>query len=115
MPYIEIDVQEGRNTDWAVVKVFQAYEESREITRVVCGRPDGTKGLCQVTGWSGQGPVSAYAAQVGDSGEGMVLLVYGGDEGVRLKDGDSIEPWDLDNPGQWGEPCLLLPHDAQAE
>jgi len=115
MPYIELDVQAGRNTDWAVVKVFQAYENPREVTRIVCGRPDGTTGLCQVTGWSSDGPVPAYAARVGDSGEGVVLLVYGGDEGIRLKDGDSIEPWDLGTRTQWGEPCLLLPHDALAE
>ena len=115
MPYIEVDVQAGRNTDWAVVKMFQAHEEPREVTRVVCGLPDGTTGLCQVTGWSGHGPVSAYAAKVFDSGEGVVLLVFGGDEGIRLKPGDSIEPWDLASARQWGEPCLLLPHDAQAE
>ena len=115
MPYIEIDVQEGPNTGWAVVKVFQAYEEPREITRLVCGRPNGAEGPCQVTGWSSAGPVPAYAARVGDSGEGVVLLVYGGDEGVRFKDAGSIEPWDLNSPNQWGEPCLLLPHDAVAE
>ena len=114
MPFIEVDIQPGRNTDWAVVKVFQAEEEPWEVTRVVCGRPDGTSGLCQVTGWSGDGPVPAYAARVFDSGEGVVLLVYGGDEGIRLKDGDSIEPWSLDSPSQWGEPCVLLSHDAEA-
>ena len=115
MAYIELDVQAGRNTDWEVVKVFQTYELPREVTRIVCGQPDGTTGLCQVTGWSSDGPVPAYAVRVGDSGEGVVLLVYGGDEGIRLKHGDSIEPWDLGASTQWGEPCLLLPHDAQAE
>ena len=45
MPYIEIDVQDGRNTEWAVVKVFQFYDMPWEITQLVCGRPDGTKGL----------------------------------------------------------------------
>ncbi len=113
MPFIEVDVEAGPNTDWAVVKMFEAQEKPREVTRVVCGLPDGSTGLCQVTGWSSQGPVPAYAARVGDSGEGVVLLVYGGGEGIRLKDGDSIEPWDLGDPGQWGEPCLLLPHDAE--
>ena len=113
MAFIEVDVQSGPNTDWAVVKMFEAKEEAREVTRVACGRPDGTTGVCQVTGWSAAGPAPAYAAPVGDSGEGVVLLVFGGDEGIRLKPGDSVEPWDLDSPDQWGEPCLLLPHDAE--
>jgi hypothetical protein len=24
------------------------------------------------------------------------------------------EPWDVTTESQWGEPCLLLPHDARA-
>ena len=115
MPYIEVDVQDGRNTEWAVVKIFQSYDMPKEITQIVCGKPDGTKGLCLVTGWSALGPVPAYAVHVGDSGEGVVLLIYGGDEGIRLKDVDSIDPWDLDDITQWGEPCLLLPHESFAQ
>ena len=68
-----------------------------------------------VTGWSSVGPVPAYAVHVEDSGEGVVLLIYGGDEGIRLKDGNSIDPWDLEDPSQWGEPCLLLPHESFAQ
>ena len=113
MPFIEVDVQAGPNTDWAVVKMFEAKEEPREVTSVVCRRPDGTTGPCSVTGWGGDGPVPSYAVSVGDSGEGVVLLVYGGEAGIRLKDGDSIEPWDLESPNQWGEPCLLLPHGSE--
>ena len=115
MPYIEVDVEAGPNCDWAVVKMFEAHDEAREVSRVFTLRPDGSAGLCQVTGWSSRGPCPAYAARVSDSGEGVVLLVYGGDEGIRLKDAESIEPWDLTNTGQWGEPCLLLAPDAQVE
>ena len=107
-PYIEIDIEPGPNTEWAVVKVFQAREEPTELSRVVSMRPDGSIGPCVVTGWSGEGPVPAYAAKVFDSGEGTVLLVYGGDAGIRLKDAASVELWNLDDVGQWGEPCLLL-------
>ena len=113
--YIEIDVEPGPNTDWAVVKVFQAREAPREVSRVHAARPGGDVEPCAVTGWADGGPVPAYAAHVFDSGEGSVLLVYGGDEGVRLKPAASTEPWDVANPVQWGEPCLLLPLDALAE
>lgn len=114
-PFIEIDVEAGPNTEWAVVKVFQALEEPWELSRVDSARPDGTVGPCIVTGWSPAGPVPAYAAKVFDSGEGTVLLVYGGDAGIRLKKPESVEPWALDAADQWGEPCLLLAPDTAAE
>ena len=42
----------------------------------------------------------------------MVLLIYGGDHGIRLKTPDCIEEWDLASRNQWGEACLLLDKDA---
>lgn len=114
MPYIDVDVAASANCDWAVVKVFASREAPREVTRVVTRQPDGTVGPCHVTGWAAGKPAAAYAASVFDSGEGVVLLVYGGDEGIRLKPADSIEPWDVADPRQWGEPCLLLAPDAEA-
>ena len=111
--YIEVDVTAGLNTDWEVVKLFEANEEPYEVTVVTSGTPDGRVGLCQVTGWSKQGPVPAYAVRVGDSGDGEVILIFGGDEGIRLKEDGSIEPWDVSNSAQWGEPCLLFPKDSE--
>ena len=49
------------------------------------------------------------------SGEGVILLVYGGNEGIRLKPGNSTDGWDLENSSQWGEPCLMLGADAAHE
>lgn len=112
MPYIDVDVSASANCDWPVARVFASREPSREVTRVVTRHPDGRVGPCQVTGWSAGKPAPAFAAPVFDSGEGVVLLVYGGDEGIRLKPADSVEPWDVANPRQWGEPCLLLAPDA---
>ena len=112
MPFIEVDVTPNSNTAWTVAKMFEAQSAPREITRVHTLRPNGAVGDCLVTGWSQEGPVPAYAAHVGDSGEGVLLLVYGGSAGIRLKPADSIEPWDLASSNQWGEPCLLLAHDA---
>ncbi len=111
-PYIEVDVEAGENSPWAVVKMFQADDEPREVSQVTTLRPDGSTGPCAVTGWDGGGPTPAYAATVADSGEGWALLVYGGGEGIRLKHVDSLSPWDLEDAEQWGEPCLLLPLNA---
>ncbi len=72
----------------------------------------GVDANCSVTGWSTDGPCPAYAVPVADSGEGVVTLIFGGDEGIRLKPVDSGETWDLESPNQWGEPCLLLDPDV---
>jgi len=70
---------------------------------------------CEVTGWSEAGPCPAYAVLSEDSGDGTVLLIYGGDDGIRLRPADSPGGWDLANEEQWGEACLMLGTDAPVE
>jgi hypothetical protein len=114
MPFIEIEVDAGENSDMSLARIFDARETSYEVTRVFTMRRDtGADELCAVTGWSADGECQAYAAQVWDSGDGVALLVYGGGEGIRLKPADSGGPWNLADPTQWGEPCLLLEADAE--
>ena len=55
------------------------------------------------------------AALSEDSGEGVVLLVYGGSEGIRLRPAGSGDEWDLNDPAQWGEACLMLGKDTSSE
>ena len=113
MPFIEIEVDAGENSDMSLMRVFDAREEPHEVTRVVTMRRDGSDGWCAVTGWSAEGACPAYATKVWDSGDGVALLIYGGDEGIRLMAADSDARWNLAAIGQWGEPCLLLDVDAE--
>jgi hypothetical protein len=108
MPYIEVEVDAGDNSDMSVLRIFDAREEPREVTWVVALGRDGSEGPCKVTGWSSSGPCPAQAASVWDSGDGVALLIYGGDEGIRLKHADSQELWDITDPTLWGGPCLLV-------
>ena len=109
MPFIEIEVDAGENSDMSLARIFDARETPYEVTRVFTMRRDtGADELCAVTGWSTDGECPAYAAEVWDSGDGVALLVYGGDEGIRLKPAISDAPFDLADASQWGEPCLLL-------
>lgn len=108
MPFIEVEVEASQNSDMSLLRMFDAREEPREVTQVFTLRRDGTEGLCAVTGWSTEGPCPAYAASVWDSGDGVALLIYGGDEGIRLRHVDSDPLWDVADASQWGEPCLLL-------
>ena len=109
MDYIEVDVEGGGNSDLSMTRMYEPLEEPREVRWVEAAfRPDGWEGPCDVTGWSSEGPVPANAAKVTDSGDGVVVLVYGGDEGVRLRPASSQAEWSLDDSEQWGEPCLML-------
>lgn len=93
-------------------RVFDLLEEPRPIARVFTSDFLGEDQWCDVTGWGEDGPCPAYAVLAEDSGDGVILLVYGGQEGVRLKPADAGEDWDLDSASQWGEPCLMLSKDA---
>ena len=109
---LEIDVAGGANSSLDLNRIFELLTEPRHISRLVTADPTGNDLWCQVTGWSDDGPCPASAALSEDSGEGVVLLVYGGGQGIRLKLLDSAEEWDIASSSQWGEACLLLHKDA---
>jgi hypothetical protein len=50
-----------------------------------------------------------------DSGEGVVLLIYGGNEGLRMQPAGSGDAWELGNSVQWGEACLMLAKGTPVE
>ena len=106
--FLEIDVSESANCPLSINRMFDAMEQPVQVSRVMASDPEGTDLMCDVTGWSALGPCPAYAALVEDSGEGIAMLVYGGDEGIRLKAADCREDWNLTSSSQWGEACLLL-------
>ena len=107
--FIDVEVEAGNNCDYSLHRVFSVVSDPREVAQVEAPGVRGSVGLFDVTGWTSEGaPCPAYAAVVEDSGEGHALLVYGGDDGIRLRPAGSAEPWSLDSPEQSGEPCLLL-------
>ena len=108
----EVEVFDGGNSPMALDRVFDLLEEPRPVGRLVTADLSGKDVWCQVTGWDDTGPCPALAALAEDSGDGVILLVFGGSEGIRLKDGDDDAPWDLADGSQWGEPCLMLAKDT---
>ncbi len=109
---IEVEVTAGENSPLDLHRMFDLVSEPRAVSAVFTADASGRDGWCRVTGWSDSGQCPARAVIAEDSGEGVVLLVYGGSQGIRLKPDDSPEPWDLANANQWGEACLLLDKDA---
>ena len=110
--YINVDVEDNQNC-WPLQRTFQTLGPLQPVQKVDAPDPMGVDAVRSVTGWSSDGPCPAYAALVADSGEGAVTLIFGGDEGIRLKPADNQEPWSLESPNQWGEPCLLLDPDVE--
>ena len=111
--FIDINVSESANCPLSLNRVFDAMREPVQVVRLMASDPEGKPLVCNVTGWSTSGPCPAYAALVEDSGEGVAMLIYGGEEGIRLKAVDSQGDWDLNSSSQWGEACLLLDKDVQ--
>ncbi|MCE2463619.1 MAG: hypothetical protein J4F46_06890 [Dehalococcoidia bacterium] len=113
--FIEVEVSESANCPMSLTRVFDAMGVPIRVSRVMASDPYGQDHMCDVTGWSASGECSAYAVLVEDSGEGVAMLIYGGDEGIRLKPVGCQDAWDLNSPHQWGEACLLLDKDAKSE
>ena len=109
---IEVEVTAGANSPLDLHRMFDLIAEPRFISSVFTADATGRDRWCDVTGWCESGACPAQAALSEDSGEGVVLVVYGGDQGIRLKPTDCLESWDLASPHQWGEACLLLDKDA---
>ena len=111
--YVAVNVEASSNCPMQLERVFETLGEPREVHRTVAPDPLGQDVRCRVTGWSSEGACPAYGVLVEDSGEGILMLIYGGDEGIRLKPESSLEEWDVSSPGQWGEACLLLDRDVE--
>ena len=104
----EVEVNDGGNSPLALDRVFDLLEDPRPVSKVVSANLTGEDVWCRVTGWDEEGPCVAMAALAEDSGDGVILLVFGGSEGIRLMPDGDDSPWDLADGNQWGEPCLML-------
>ena len=111
----EIEVLAGDNSPMDLNRVFDLLSEPRTVSRVFTVDPKEEDRWCAVTGWGDEGPCPARAVLAEDSGDGVILLLFGGEHGIRLKPAESQEEWDLDNPNQWGEPCLMLDKDSRIQ
>jgi hypothetical protein len=111
----EVAVLADGNSPMELNRVFDLLGEPTPVSKIFTADLMGADRWCDVTGWSDRGPCPAYAVRAEDSGDGVILLIYGGDQGIRLKPGDLLDDWALENAGQWGEPCLMLAADAAYE
>ena len=112
---LEVEVAGGENSPLDLHRMFDLLTDPIEVVRVYATNPMGEDLWCRVTGWDSQGSCVAMSALAEDSGEGVVLLIYGGDEGLRLQPAGSADEWDVADPSQWGEACLMLAKGTPVE
>ena len=113
--FLEVDVQAGENCEYSLNRIFSTVSDPVEITAVETLGPLGKVDLFAVVGWSTNGLCSVHAVLVEDSGEGHALLIYGGDDGIRLRKSVEDSSWSLEHSNEWGEPCLLVDVSTQIE
>ena len=93
----------------ATERVFHDVEAPQPVAQVRLTQANNTPQWYDIIGWSAEGhPCPAWLQKVDDSGEGVSLLIFGGDAGLRLRPTQSSREWSVQDPVQWGEPFLLL-------
>lgn len=95
---VVVDIEYNENCGGEISARFQAAGDAKPVAGVKLGGV-----LYDVTGWSESGACEARAVPVEDSGGGVVMLIYGGAHGIRLRKAENAEAWDLMNKEQAGE------------
>ena len=109
MPQVWIEIEENDNCGYFPMLVFESRGEERVAASVVVDQG----GPHEVVGWEDGAPCEVHIVPIGDSGAGQSTLIYGGNNGVRLRPADSGSPWNLERSDQFGEPYLSLESNAE--
>ena len=110
--FLQVEVSENPNCTIPLMRMFDVKGKAVLVGRVFTADSCGNDAWCDVVGWFENGPGPAYSSLVEDSGDGIAMLIHGGDHGIRLKRSDCVEPWNVASSRQWGEPCLLVDKDT---
>lgn len=110
---IILEIPPNPNCDAVEMRLFQDLEPPKPVSQVRLKRGTEESEWYEVVGWTTDGTVQpAVAQKVEDSGEGVAILVYGGNAGLRLRPVGSAGAWQLRQPQQWGLPFLLTTDSA---
>ena len=106
---IELDIEENDNINEYESRVFMGRGKAFKISKILYQPENGTPFEADVIGWEDEKPMQAFAIRVEDSGDGEAWLVYGGNQGIRLRrssSGSAGRPFSLENQDEWGEKYL---------
>jgi len=106
-----IDLEENENSGYFPIQIFETQGQPRSVEMITVPNIPQRNVPHDVVGWcsdDGGSICNVTAIAVGDSGLGQVTMIYGGDNGIRLRPSSSNSTWSLDATDQSGEPYLLL-------
>ena len=114
MSHIWVEVEENPNAPYLPTQVFEAREQTKQVTCLRVESVAGGDGPHEVVGWcsvGGGSPCDVNYTEVSDSGSATSILVTGGDYGIRMRPAKSSGKWSLCDHAQIGEQYMLLPPD----
>ena len=112
---VVVEINPNSNCDPVDLRLFHDVEAPRVVRQVCLQRAAEPPAWHDIAGWTlDNRPCPAMACRVDDSGEGLAVLVTGGEAGLRLRPAGSEEPWSLDSSNQWGASFLLMADEAGA-
>ena len=106
-----IDLEENKNSGYFPIQIFETQGKPRSVKMITVPNIPESDVPHDVVGWcsdDGGSICNVTAIAVGDSGLGQVTMIYGGDNGIRLRPSSSRSVWSLDATDQSGEPYILL-------
>ena len=106
-----IDLEENKNSGYFPIQIFETQGKPRSVEMITVPNIPESNVPHDVVGWCsdyGGSICNVTAIAVGDSGLGQVTMIYGGDNGIRLRPSSSKSAWSLDATDQSGEPYFLL-------
>ena len=108
-----LEVEPCSNCQESVSKIYHVISKSRPIGSIQYER-GGKEIPVSITGWDAktETPCLAYACQIEESGDGVALLIFGGNGGIRMKPIDDNAEWDVNNSNQWSESHLVFPRNS---
>ena len=112
MDQVWIDIEDNDNCGYFPMQTFESQGPTQTGRSVVIDEVSGREGPQEVIGWDNGAPYEISVVLIGDSGAGNSLLVFGGDNGIRMRPAESDEDWSLDAADQRGEPYILLGVDV---
>ena len=108
MAQLLIAIEENQNSGSFPLHAFELLSTPQRYTNLTVELP-GPGASIEVVGWcseNGGAPCPVFAALVADTDAGKATLLYGGDQGVRIRPAGSQTPWSLADPDQHGAPYL---------
>ena len=108
MAQVWIDIEDNDNCGYFPMQTFEVRGVERVAGFAVLNEVSDADGPHEIVGWCDGEPCEVRVVRIGDSGAGESVLIYGGNNGIRLRPAGSDTDWDIGASDQFGEPYMLL-------